>query len=336
MAQLAAHIQSQLNANCLISLVSFVILCYDYCLTFADEVDCFWDQRGFTWASLLYFMNRYLALFGNVPMMFAAFWEANNLSKKTLVFLQRIVGIQSILPDRLTASDRQWVFQFCAGIVVYVRVNVAVLLIMRIYAMYGQSRWIIAVFAVVDIATIALGCWASLAPVPAHGIHVYHAGCSNYMWQNQADRVALAWSGQLCFDALIFALTLYKSFALRRSRSKHLINTILRDGSLYFAIITAANLANIVTILTAAPFAKGAATLFTNAISATMMSRLMLNLRDPRRIGARTCSSQTTEGAVDTNLPVMTSVFAKDDERQRQTYTHTHEDIEMIPRDCRP
>lgn len=67
-----------------------VILCYDYCLTFADEVDRFWNQRGFTWASLLYFINRYLVLLGNIPMMFAAFWETGNLSNKTLVSLSDV------------------------------------------------------------------------------------------------------------------------------------------------------------------------------------------------------------------------------------------------------
>lgn len=47
-----------------------VILYYDYILTFTREVESFWPHRnrvGFV--SSIYFLNRYVAIFGHIPMV---------------------------------------------------------------------------------------------------------------------------------------------------------------------------------------------------------------------------------------------------------------------------
>src|SRR6266404_5478142 len=45
------------------------ILYYDYVLTFSREVEYFWPKSYRTsWISLLFFLNRYLAIFGNIPI----------------------------------------------------------------------------------------------------------------------------------------------------------------------------------------------------------------------------------------------------------------------------
>ncbi|KZP23278.1 hypothetical protein FIBSPDRAFT_1042991 [Athelia psychrophila] len=333
MAQLLPDIQSQLNTIYYTSLVSFVILCYDYSLTFADEVERFWNRKNFTWASLFYFINRYLVLLGNIPVLFVTFWETNSLSNKTLVILGLVPSCA-----RNSTNTLHRLLAYNQLFLLLSQLVIAILLIMRIYAMYNRSRWIIVVFAVIAVTAIALGCWASLgSPTPTSGIEFYYAGCNIPTGQRQADRLAVVWMTQLGLDALVFFLIVYKSFLLRRSRSKILISVLLRDGTLYFAIMTAANLANIVTILIASPLTKGAATFFTNVISATMMSRLMLNLRDPRMLDPHTGLGRTAEGAVTTTLPVMTSVFLKDDQPGCESHVPFHvEDIEMIPRDRGP
>lgn len=40
---------------------------YDCVLTFAREVDLFWNQPRRTWAFALFIANRYIALFGRIP-----------------------------------------------------------------------------------------------------------------------------------------------------------------------------------------------------------------------------------------------------------------------------
>ncbi|KZP23492.1 hypothetical protein FIBSPDRAFT_952013 [Athelia psychrophila] len=225
MTQLHADMQSQLNAIYFTTLIPFVILYYDYSLTFADEVERFWNRNNFTWTSLFFFINRYLVLLGNIPVLCQGI---TNYHAFLEILSQLVIGI---------------------------------MLIMRVYAMYGRSRWIIVLFAIVIVVAVTVGCWANFSGPRAQTIEAifYYAGCNGSLPQTQAIRLALAWMGQLGFDALVFFLTLYKSFVLRGSKSKHLISTLLRDGSLYFGIMTIFNVGNIVTIVTAPPYFKGVA-----------------------------------------------------------------------------
>ncbi|KAF9479461.1 hypothetical protein BDN70DRAFT_689934 [Pholiota conissans] len=106
-------------------------------------------------------------------------------------------------------------------------------------------------------------------------------GCGVSLTHNQAIRLGAAWSGMLGFDALVFGMTLYKSLKLVREPGVNLLSVLLRDGSIYFAVMMASNLGNILTFVFGGPFMRGVATTFTNVISSIMISRLMLNLRDP-------------------------------------------------------
>ncbi|KZP23491.1 hypothetical protein FIBSPDRAFT_1042930 [Athelia psychrophila] len=312
-------LQSQLNVSYFTTLIPFVILYYDYSLTFADEVERFWNRNNFTWASTFFFINRYLVLLGNIPVLFAAFWDPSNISHKTMASFDTILLLLS--PD--AHETYRSILSYHQFLLILSQLVVGIMLVIRVYAMYGRSRWIIVVFAIVVVSAVSIGCWASFSGPRAQMPEAtfYYAGCNGSTTQTQGIRLALAWMGQLGFDALVFYLTLYKSFVLR-SKSNHLISTLLRDGSLYFAIMTAFNIGNIVTIVTAPPHFKGAATLSTNVISATMMSRLMLNLRDPRMINIY--SGRTMERTFESTLPVMTSMFATKDD-------HRGEDIEMVP-----
>lgn len=71
-----------------------VILYYDYSLTFADEVARFWNRKNFTWASFLFFVNRYLVLLGNIPIMIEAFLQTSSFSKKTMVRLDSFILVR--------------------------------------------------------------------------------------------------------------------------------------------------------------------------------------------------------------------------------------------------
>jgi hypothetical protein len=78
------------------------VLIYDYLLTFIYEVERFWpvwlknlllprrfalDSEGdgsnrattcFSWVSTLFFVNRYLTLFGHAPVMLETFWRVDD------------------------------------------------------------------------------------------------------------------------------------------------------------------------------------------------------------------------------------------------------------------
>lgn len=64
-----------------------VILYYDHTLTLPMEIQRFWI-RGFTWAKLFFFINRYLAFLGHIPVIMQVFWSPSNLSHKFTVSIQ--------------------------------------------------------------------------------------------------------------------------------------------------------------------------------------------------------------------------------------------------------
>ncbi|OSX58651.1 hypothetical protein POSPLADRAFT_1049384 [Postia placenta MAD-698-R-SB12] len=66
-----------------LALISFArlaaILYYDYLLTFSMEVDYFWkQQRWFSWTSLLFILNRYMAVFGVIPIAMEFFADISS------------------------------------------------------------------------------------------------------------------------------------------------------------------------------------------------------------------------------------------------------------------
>ncbi|KAJ3768974.1 hypothetical protein FB446DRAFT_621425, partial [Lentinula raphanica] len=51
-----------------------VILVYEYLLTLDIEIQRFWKRDMKRLASVLFFVNRYLSLFGNFPLVLFFFW----------------------------------------------------------------------------------------------------------------------------------------------------------------------------------------------------------------------------------------------------------------------
>lgn len=47
-----------------------MVLYYDYLLTFSCEVEFFWPHENRVgWVSFFYFLNRYVAIFGHIPIV---------------------------------------------------------------------------------------------------------------------------------------------------------------------------------------------------------------------------------------------------------------------------
>ncbi|KAI6138434.1 hypothetical protein EDD17DRAFT_394072 [Pisolithus thermaeus] len=112
--------------------------------------------------------------------------------------------------------------------------------------------------------------------------------------------MAIAWSGQMAFDAIVFVLTLWRTLRVGRSGNRTLLDVLIRDGVLYFGLMTGANVANITAFLSFTGRQSSAKSLvagFTNVISSIMISRLMLDLHD---LGVLVSSRPTT--SYDTSL----------------------------------
>jgi len=264
-----------LNADYYLSLVSFSILLYDYCLTFVAEVERCWMGK-LNWGTGFFYLNRYLTLFGHVPIMMEVFWSTSNPNKVEI------------------CHHLQSFHQFLA---IAIQIVVASMLIMRIYALYEQSRKVLAFYIFVALTIVIGGLWAMLGGgnEKPRAVQI-HVGCGANLSRKKAVRLGACWAGMLLFDSLVFCMTLYKSVVLPRPNGVNILDILFRDGVIYFGVIMASNLANILTFMLGGTFTRGVATTFTNIISSVMISRLVLNLRHPslRRRASFTSTTDMT------------------------------------------
>ncbi|KAG6810987.1 hypothetical protein H0H92_009526 [Tricholoma furcatifolium] len=254
-ASLSADDIRDINLNAYLGLSAFTLLIYEYSITFRLEVERFWitSSKRPPWSTIFFFLNRYLTIFGHILVLYEYFWYSLSLDKPKII--------------------------------------VSTMLIMRLYALYDRSLRILAILLLTALAVIAVACWG-IVTGKAHGntsntlpvLYIY--GCPPALSHILAIRLAIGWSGMLVFDTLVFALTVYKSFTVRRIRlGVGLFGLLLRDGSMYFGVMIFSNIANILAFIYGHLYTKGSATPYMNVISSILITRLMLNLRDPRITG---------------------------------------------------
>ncbi|KAF7296865.1 hypothetical protein MIND_00917800 [Mycena indigotica] len=262
-------------------LIPSVILVYDHLLTLAPELAFVWrkHRRLSFW---LFVPLRYLALGGTVAMLFLNFGPVPyeqchiwTLAKVALIVVQ------------------------CA--------LAGVILVLRVYALYNCHRGILALFAVVGTGAVVAAVWsifgqhALLAADTSQSVYLENAaltGCHYAVSPHLARRLALAWQSQLVCDILIFGLTLWRSLYHRYSLHDSLITTLIRDGSLYFAVLGLVNAANILMYYLGDEWTADSLSWFASTIAVTMISRLMLNLHRHADIGVMATGAGSSIPAV--------------------------------------
>ncbi|KAI0807436.1 hypothetical protein C8Q74DRAFT_62440 [Fomes fomentarius] len=258
---------SGIRFNNMFVLMALTIRYYDYAITLTSEIEYYWNPPSLSVSFILFFVNRYVAVLGSIPVFSPYFMGSS----------QPIYAILS-------------------------QVIVGVLLTLRTYALYNCSKRMLA--ALVGMYTLGMiqamsAFLLGRSPLkttekPIFGFE--HSACVS-LTHDQGFRFALAWSAMLWFDTVVFILTFYKAIQMRHERLGGLLATMIRDGTVYFAVLVVVHTVNIVALLGSNDEMRGAATTITNVFSATLTSRLLLNLRDPRnqvrlREGATTRGTQ--------------------------------------------
>ncbi|KAF8547723.1 hypothetical protein OG21DRAFT_1526964 [Imleria badia] len=273
-------------------LIAFIILFYDYLLTFPAEVHHFWRRPRCNLALVLFFANRYFALCLHILNVIRIFINVPPDDDKLSSALQ-------------TAEQ---------GGIMLVQLISSAIMAMRVYALYEKSRLILTTLFIIAVGVVVFGLWAVFLDPSGTGGNT----STSYMNPGLALHIAIAWAGQLIFDAVIFLLTVWKSYCIGKMGDRLLVDILLRDGSMYFAIISCVNAVNIAMLLLASAQYKWATSFFTNSrnvddltfsssyrVNVIMVSRLVLNLQGP----SRRLSVENTE---DDGL-MMTSVVPLDD-----------------------
>ncbi|KAJ4498575.1 hypothetical protein C8R41DRAFT_916493 [Lentinula lateritia] len=295
-----AEIQIQVNWNHYLELIEFVILAYDYLLTFDLEIERFWKRDTKRLAAILFFVNRYLTLLGNVPFVLLFFRPGLILRYGDVRMDDPFSSVHSLIDNRWRlwsfytgVIDRREALDLYAQILIYVvQINISILFLLRMHAIYGGSKRIagfLGVVLIADIKSSPIGVSASgyYSEFLRYAVSVSVATTIESDWTgiDVEDFVHLAylWIGIFVFDLCVFSLTLWKTYCIYKDgymMSRGIGTVVMRDGLMYFGIITLATLANILAFAFGTEFTKGLLPIFSNIISSVMMSRLMLNLRE--------------------------------------------------------
>ncbi|OCH85428.1 hypothetical protein OBBRIDRAFT_762951, partial [Obba rivulosa] len=115
-------------------LVSCVLLCYDYLLTFSLELDLFWKEFSLTWVSALFIINRYGPRLSIAPLILVTFAD---------------------LPEHV-CRPLHFILQYYT---IFTQFTVGCLLGIRTFALYGRSKRILALLLATGIVTITISIW---------------------------------------------------------------------------------------------------------------------------------------------------------------------------------
>ncbi|KAI9065135.1 hypothetical protein FKP32DRAFT_1568491, partial [Trametes sanguinea] len=244
------------------------ILYYDYLLTLFDEIDYFWKSANVSLVSVLFVIIRYVGLLAPIPV--------------AIEYLADLPEIVRDLCRRLETYHQAYAIASQA--------IVAILLVIRTYALYERNKRILALLIVTHVGGgifCLISIVTNMSPVKTSiPMPFSFRGCNLGLTDKQGIHLALAWGAMLWFDTTIFVLTLLRALRMRRHLPGGLLEIMFRDGTVYYGIMVAANVSNTITFLVGHPHSgspmKGLDTTLTNVLSTTLTSRLILNLRDPR------------------------------------------------------
>ncbi|KAL1938963.1 hypothetical protein VTO73DRAFT_11116 [Trametes versicolor] len=168
----------------------------------------------------------------------------------------------------------------------------AALMLLRTYALYVRDRRVLALLLALIGIGVSVSVWVLVVghlterPTIAHSATLARAGCILVLSQEEGDDLAIAWSAIMVFDVAVFILTVLQALQVRETWCGGYFGVILRDGTAYFAILFLCYLSNILSYTLAQPMYKSISTTITNVVSTTLITRLMLNIRDPELRGA--------------------------------------------------
>ncbi|KIM63494.1 hypothetical protein SCLCIDRAFT_1214135 [Scleroderma citrinum Foug A] len=262
---------SQIDTGVCLSMVQFSILFYDYALTLGEEIDLFWKQSRRSWPFVLFTVNRYVTLLNHILVLAYTFWQLPGSVCKSVTTYSNI----AVCISQGTTS---------------------VLMCLRVYAIYNKSRSVMILLVILMTSVAGLALWSTIS-YPSSDISPASAqtiGCQSTLVITSAHLhvLAVAWGGQLMLDVVIFLLTLWKSLQSGISSHTSLINVFLRDGTMYFGVICAVSVMNLIVLLVTTNSLEAFTTYLTNVLSVVMVSRVMLNLRNPSLVTPGIHSSQ--------------------------------------------
>ncbi|KAF8236407.1 hypothetical protein L208DRAFT_1528715 [Tricholoma matsutake] len=282
-------VSRQIHTNYM-GIASFVVLIWDHVDTFTEEARCMLSVE-YIWkfekrpSDYLFLLNRYLTPLGFIVNLFDIFTNDIRSAYLCRHFI-RFEGSMTMI-----------------GIHV-----VGLMMLLRIYALYHQQRWIVAgvglllvVQAIINGWLLTQGervsCLPSSISIPSIQ---YLLACTMIFSPSMSvafDSAVLSSSSAwlpLLYDTVIVTLTVIRLLpSVRNQNASFVLRRLLEDGLLYYGVILAVNTSLTIMIIHAPDGLKNITAQCTNftqwiltcLLQVAMMSRITLNLKKSARKG---------------------------------------------------
>lgn len=247
-------------------LASGTIILYDHLVTLDDEVELIW-KSSWSWGKGLFIINRYYAMISVIVNTYGLF--SPHLSNAFCLNFFRWQGWTGLIACMIAE----------------------VILQMRLYAMYSLNKKVLAVMGgcfIVATAASATVMGTVLSRITA----VAYPLTPNLIFcvpSNISHHFFAFWIPMLAFETLLCGMALYKGYETFRSSGsrfrtgRHLVGILIRDSILYFLVMFATYLTNLLVWITASQNLLEIPIGFSVALSCVMGNRIVLNVRQLNR-----------------------------------------------------
>jgi len=254
---LASFFQARAERNAYLACAALVV--YEYFLQFSNEVEFFWKQR-WSLAKTLFIWSRYYSLAFNISnaVIFLQFHPSPLLCNKFFHWQNTGASLQVITTH--------------------------IILELRLYAMYENSRKILALFVCLTLGeATAMGIVFGVPNTKLIGTNEPFPGnfiCADADPMDGSHWVVYYWASILVIESTLLTLALRKAWEHRESRSgSSLMRELTRDSVIYFITIFWIYLANLLLWFRNRITLDELGTAFSFVISSIFANRLLIAVR---------------------------------------------------------
>ncbi|OCH93363.1 hypothetical protein OBBRIDRAFT_790388 [Obba rivulosa] len=218
-AALQATTAADARADSYAGVAAFTFIAYDTLIHLPDEIHYIWQAPN-TWVNWAYLFIRYVPIFAEGSLI-------------------TIITSDSTGIHFTTRGCRDWVI-YQGAVVEAITIAVEVILVLRVYALYGRSQLMLAILGALFIGEVAVMINALCHTIPRM---TFTPQCII----TGAPSIFMSyWLSSLAFETILFALTLYKFFRSLKmlSGDTTILVAFVRDGTWAYALIFVTMLLN--------------------------------------------------------------------------------------------
>jgi hypothetical protein len=247
-------------------LASTVVVVYDHLITLDGEVELIW-KSSWSMGKTLFVLNRYYTLFSIIFNNYALFGYT--------------------LTDSFCLRWFQWQGWICLAACMIAQV----ILQMRLYALYFLNKKVLVLMVVGFLIASALSATVMgtvLSGITATPSYAF-PGTPFCIAFGVPNHFFLFWVPILFFEIFLCWLALFRGFQTLNFNGslyhagRHIVNVLIRDSVMYFLVMFAAYLTNMLIWVAGPQSLLELPIGFSVALSCVMGNRLILNIRDVNR-----------------------------------------------------